>query len=337
MVIGGKAVCSFSSFWSELYCETTDRSVEEPATSTRMTLGGKSCEPMKPAPFSYFSPRSIGEVLELLAQYGPDARVLAGGQSLVPLINLRMARPDVLIDLSHCDDLKKIEHTGSGIRYGAMIRQYDAQLAKVTREHCPLVSMALAHAGPVAVRNRATVGGTLAHADRSAELPGVAVAMNATLVIESHSGTREVRADQFFRGDMTTCIEAHELLRSVTFPATDHSCFCHFLEVGLRQEGVAIAGIAALIRFDDGGTVKDPRFAVVGVEAAPVRLKALESELVGRALTPAIIAGARNLGGQELDPAADAHASASYRRRLTASLVEEALERALQWRRHELQ
>src|SRR5947207_11801144 len=168
---------------------------------------------MKPPAFRYFAPTTIDEVVRLLGEHGADARVLAGGQSLVPLMNLRIVRPAALIDLNRCPGLDYIERRGSRVAIGAMTRQIDAMNSAVIRENCPLVSQALAHTGPVAVRSRATVGGTLAHADRVAELPAVAVALDAVLVIEGINGRREVAATDFFLGDLTTAIEPGEFLR----------------------------------------------------------------------------------------------------------------------------
>jgi CO/xanthine dehydrogenase FAD-binding subunit len=285
---------------------------------------------MKPPVFTYFAPRTIDEILALLTQYGSDARLLAGGQSLVPLMNLRMARPEVLIDLNRCPDLRKIEKSEPYVSYGAMVRQIDAQLSEDTRTHCPLVTKALAHAGPIAVRNRATVGGTLAHADRSAELPGVAVALDATLVLESASGRRAVTAQEFFLGDMTTALQPDEILRSVTFPTTSAGSFSHFSEVGIRREGVAMVGLAAHIVFsDERNVIRDARLAVIGVEPAPVRLKAVESELKAQELQPALIARAGDLARTAVDSIDDAHVKARYRRYVSASLVRRALEAAL--------
>lgn len=284
---------------------------------------------MKPPAFAYCVPERVDDVLELLVQHGADARLLAGGQSLVPLMNLRMARPAVLIDLNRCADLGRIERTAAGVSYGAMVRQVEAERSALTREHCPLVARALAQAGPIAVRTRATVGGTLAHADRAAELPGVAVALDATLVLERRTGRREVPARTFFQGDMTTAVEPDEMLRAVVFPATEATAFADFFEVGLRQEGVAIAGLAAYVAWASGDGIAEARLAAIGVESAPVRLAAVEAALKGRQLTPALIGEARDLAAAAVDPIDDAHATAKYRKHVTGALVKKALEGAL--------
>jgi CO/xanthine dehydrogenase FAD-binding subunit len=284
---------------------------------------------MKPPPFIYAAPQSVEEVLALLAQHGTDARLLAGGQSLVPLMNLRMARPEVLIDLNRCAALRAIEQSGQSVSYGAMVRQIDAQQSENSRTCCPLVCKALAQAGPVAVRNRATVGGTLAHADRAAELPGVAVALNATMVVESAAGRRSVPAQEFFLGDMTTALEPDEMLLAAIFPVASPSAYSGFLEVGIRREGIAMVGLAAYLVLGGGNVVGDARLAAVGVEPAPVRLKAVEEHLRARELTPAVIAGASELASAAIDPMDDPHVKAQYRKHVAAALVKRALDSAL--------
>ncbi|MBM3451197.1 MAG: xanthine dehydrogenase family protein subunit M [Armatimonadetes bacterium] len=289
---------------------------------------------MKPPAFAYCAPERVDEVLALLAQHGADARLLAGGQSLVPLMNLRMVRPEVLIDLNRCADLGRIERTAAGVNYGAMVRQIEAERSALTGAHCPLIARALAQAGPIAVRTRATVGGTLAHADRAAELPGVAVALDATMVLERRSGRREVPAREFFQGDMTTVVESDEMLRAVVFPTIDAAAFADFFEVGLRQEGIAIAGLAAYVAWTPGGGIAAARLAAIGVESAPVRLTTVEAALKGQTLTPALIVEARHLATAAVDPIDDTHATAKYRKHVTGALVKKALEGARDGTKH---
>lgn len=284
---------------------------------------------MKPPPFKYHSPETLAEVVALLAEHGSDARCLAGGQSLIPLMNLRMAKPDVLIDLNRCRELMQIEDRGNSLSLGAMVRQRDAELSEVARSRCPLLSKALSHAGPVAVRSRATVGGSLAHADRAAELPGVAVALDAVFVLASAAGQREVPAGDFFFGDMATAIESDEMLKEVTFPVAPPGCHTEFLEVGTRREGVAMLGLAAQIAFDGEGLVNSARLAVIGVEPAPVRLKRVEELIAGRSLEGDLIGEAAKIAADTVDPLDDPYVKASYRRRVTGSLIRKALRNAL--------
>ncbi|EJJ31481.1 FAD binding domain-containing protein [Rhizobium sp. CF142] len=280
---------------------------------------------MKPPPFEYRAPEHLDEVLALLSEYGPDARLLAGGQSLIPLLNLRMAQYDLIIDLNRCVELKQITSTDDGLSFGAMVRQSDAIVSPLTTELCPLVAKALERAGPIAVRNRATVGGTLAHADRSAELPGVAMALEATLVISASSGSREIPASEFFVGDMTTVIEPEELLISVKFPSIPKGAYTAFHETGVRREGVAIVGLAAMIEFDEAGSVRDSRLALTGVEPTPVRLHGLEEAIRGERLSPGFVAEVSEQASGVIEPHDDGFFSADYRRRVAASLVKRAL------------
>jgi CO/xanthine dehydrogenase FAD-binding subunit len=273
---------------------------------------------MRPAPFRYLAPRGAGEALAMLAEHGEDARLLAGGQSLVPLMNLRMGRPGVLIDLGNCADLAYVEERGDAVAYGPMTRQIDAQRSPVTEAHCALVAQALALAGPLAIRNRATVGGTLAHADRSAELPAVAAAMEATFVIESSKGRREVAASDFFVSDLMTAVQPGEMLREVRFPKIKEGTFTTFVEAGLRQRDLALVGLAACFG-------PSPRLAVIGVEATPVRLREVEAMLLSGRID---IKEAAAKAAAAVEPLTDIHATDSYRRHLVGALVAQALEQA---------
>lgn len=279
---------------------------------------------MKPPPFSYFAPRSIDEVMSLLGQHGADGRVLAGGQSLVPLMNLRIVRPAALIDLNRCAGLDYIERRGNQVVFGPMTRQIDAVKSDVVREHCPLVSQALAHAGPVAVRSRATVGGTLAHADRVAELPAVAVALDAVMLIKSSRGEREVAAADFFLGDLATAIEPGEFLREVRFPVCERDSNSVFQEVSVRREGVAVVGLAAYL-VKEGGRVRKAALAAMGVGASPVRLRGAEAALKERGTSAAVIDEVAKAACGEISPATDHYASAAYRRHAIGALVKKAL------------
>lgn len=283
---------------------------------------------MRPAPFRYFAPESADAALRLLAQHGEGARLLAGGQSLVPLMNLRMGRPQVLVDLGRCADLAYIQKRTDCLAFGAMTRQIDAQNSALTAQHCPLVGQGLAFAGPVAIRNRATVGGTLAHADRTAELPAVAAALEATFVIDGAGGPRQVMAKDFFQGDLTTDVKPGEMLREVRFPLMQPKAFSTFQEVGTRSRDMAIAGVAAYLVFD-GASVAKARLAVIGVGSMPLRLVESERLLISSKLGETVREKAAEAARAAVDAMSDIHASAEYRRHVTGSLVEKALEEAL--------
>jgi CO/xanthine dehydrogenase FAD-binding subunit len=288
---------------------------------------------LKPPPFAYHAPEMLEEIVALLAEYGSDARCIAGGQSLIPLMNLRMARPKVLIDLNRCKELTRIERGDNDVSYGSMVRQRDAERSEATVASCPLVAKALKHAGPIAVRNRATVGGTLAHADRTAELPGVAMALDAMFVVASAAGEREVAATEFYQGDMATAVEPDEMLKAVRFPIAPVNAYTEFFEVGVRREGVAIVGLAALVRLGVDAVVEEARLAVTGLDSLPVRLSHVEELLVGNRLEGDLIAQAAELGSGSVEPLDDPFVSGRYRRRVAGALVKQALEGALgEWR-----
>jgi carbon-monoxide dehydrogenase medium subunit len=284
---------------------------------------------MRPAPFRYFAPENAQAALRLLAEHGENARLLAGGQSLVPLMNLRMGRPQFLVDLGRCADLAYIEKRVICVAYGAMTRQIDAQNSPLTARHCPLVAQGLAFAGPIAIRNRATVGGTLSHADRTAELPAVAVAMEATFVIDGAAGgRREVAAGDFFQGDLTTDVKPGEMLREVCFPLAEPGAFSTFQEVGTRARDLAIAGLAAYLVFAKDVIAK-ARLAIIGVGPAPLRLVEAENLLTSQKIDETRIQKAAAAARAAVDPLSDIHASAQYRRHVTGSLVAKALQEAM--------
>jgi CO/xanthine dehydrogenase FAD-binding subunit len=291
---------------------------------------------MRPAPFRYFAPTSIEEAKTLLVEHGEEARLLAGGQSLVPLMNLRMVRPSVLIDLNRARDLDTIALGEDGrLVFGPMVRQRDAELSPVVAKNCPLISLALAHAGPLAVRTRATVGGTLAHADRTAELPGVAVALGATFFIDGPDGARMVPASDFFRGDLTTAVEATEMLTSVHFPAWPEGEFAIFLESGTRQRDLAVAGIAVCLRAD-GERCRDARVAVVGVSSTPFRLAGVEEAILADGPSASTVREAARQALANVEMVSDVHATADYRRHLVVALIEKAMAAAVDHRaRHD--
>ncbi len=268
----------------------------------------------------------------MLAEHGEEARLLAGGQSLVPLMNLRMGKPRVIVDLNDCRDLAHIDERDDGIVFGAMVRQIDAQTSSVTLARCPLVAQGLAHAGPIAIRNRGTVGGTLAHNDRTAELPGVAVALDATLVIDGVNGRREVAAADFFVADLMTAVQPGEMLREVRMPAGDGVRFTTFLEVGLRERDMALVGLAVAIDAAPGGGFGKVHMAVTGVDGRPVRLVDVEREAARGPLDGAALGDFAAMAAAAVDPVSDVHATARYRKHVVGALVVQALEQAVRWR-----
>jgi aerobic carbon-monoxide dehydrogenase medium subunit len=284
---------------------------------------------LKAAPFEYHAPRSLPEVVSLLSEYGDDARVIAGGQSLVPMMSLRLARPAHLIDLNRVDELSGIAATDDGgLCLGAMTRQRTAERSDVVHRRCPLLADALSLIGHPAIRNRGTIGGSLAHADPAAELPAVAVALDAELVARSGGGDRTIRAEGFFLGHFTTALAPGECLREIRLPPWATGAGWSFQEMTRRHGDFAVVGAVAVVKLDDKGAIEDTRIALTGVAGEPVRAREAEALLIGA--TPGreafVAAGERAAAG--VDPPSDLHGSANYRRHAVTVFVRRALETA---------
>lgn len=258
----------------------------------------------------------------MLASAGEDARFLAGGQSLVPMMNFRIVRPTALVDLADCADLAYARYDGGKLRVGAMMRQRDAESDAAIRRHCPLIAEALAHAGPTTVRNRATVGGTIANGYPVAELPVVAACLDAEIVLNGPQGLRTARPRDFFIVGMVTAIETGELLQEVVFPARGPNTRYGFAESGNHAGGAAQA-IVAVCAESNGGGWKDVRIAAAGLRSVPVRLPECEHAIaVGWPLAEAFAADLERLEAEEDGLEADAG-----QRRLVQVVMEDALAR----------
>lgn len=284
---------------------------------------------MKPPPFSYAAPRSVGEALALLQEYGPEAKVLAGGQSLVPLLNMRLARPEVLVDINRIGALAYIRRRGDRLRVGALTRQRAVEASAGVRRRVPLLWEAIRFVGHPQIRNRGTVGGSLAHADPAAELPAVVAALEADLVVAGPGGERVLSPEEFFTGYLTTALQPADLLVEVRFPLQDGDTGSAFVEVARRHGDFALVGVAAVLRRQDD-TVGQARLAFTGVGPGPVRAREAERLLQGEPATPRLFAEAAREAAARLDPPGDIHATAQYRRDLAAVLARQALEVAWQ-------
>jgi len=289
---------------------------------------------MKPASFAYHDPTSLEEVLALLAEAGDDGRVLAGGQSLVPLLNFRMARPSVLVDLNRCAELDYVRHEGDEIAIGAMTRQWDAEHSDVVAKHCPLLPAGLFYMGHAAIRNRGTVGGSLAHADPGAELLTIAMAMNAGIVLQSANGKRRLTPDEFFLDSLVTAIEPGEILVEARFPVHRPGQRTAFVESGVRRADLAIAGIAAHVDVDPSGTCTAAQFVALGGGTRPTPLPSVAAALTGRNERDLSFEDAIDACNDDIDPPSDLQASADYRRKLLAALTRRALEQLFPAGRH---
>jgi len=279
---------------------------------------------VKPTAFEYLAPESCDEALEALAEHGDDAAVLAGGQSLIPMMNLRIAAPPVVVDIMRIAELRKIERGEEWIEIGAGIR-----MAQAERESgVPLIERALRHVGHAAIRNAGTVCGSIAHADPAAELPAVLLALDGEVVLRSARGRRVAAAEEFFRSYFTTAREPDELVVAVRIPATRRRVA--FLEVTPRLGGstgeFATVAVAAAGERDGAGRLTSVSLAFAGVAERPIRAREAESLLAGEEPTREAIATAAERAADAVDPPADVHAGAAYRRRLVNALTRRALE-----------
>jgi CO/xanthine dehydrogenase FAD-binding subunit len=278
---------------------------------------------VKPPPFDYLAPSTIGEAVAALASSGGDGKALAGGQSLVPLLAFRLVRPAVLVDLNRVEELVGVRVLeGGGLELGAMTRTHELETSPLVAERWPLARLAAPLIGHRQIRNRGTVGGSLAHADPAAELPAVTVASDATLVVEGPGGTREVAAAEFFTSVFTTALEPDELLTAIRIPPPRTGLGTAFVEVSRRHGDFALAGAAASVSLEDDRCV-EAALVLSGVDATPVAIPT--STLAGSTVTTA---DAKQVGEEArriVDPGSDQHASAEYRRELAAVVAGRAL------------
>lgn len=282
---------------------------------------------MKPAPFDYVAPRSLDEVLEVLAERPDDAKVLAGGQSLIPLLNFRLAQPALLVDVNRLPGLDGVAVASDGeLRLGALARQGRLERDPHVAERAPLLAAALPHVAHPQIRNRGTLGGSLAHADPAAELPAVALALDARLRLARRGGERWVAARDFFRGLFATALEPGELLVEVALPPPPPRSGFAFLEVARRHGDYALAGVAAAVTLDERGACRRARLVLLAVGDAPVEAGVAAAALAGGPLDVERIAeAARHAAESEIDPVGDIHASADFKRHLIRVLAARAL------------
>jgi carbon-monoxide dehydrogenase medium subunit len=283
---------------------------------------------MKPAPFSYLRPESLDEAIALLAKHGSDAKIIAGGQSLMPMLAFRLAAPDYLIDIGRVQQLKRMDIGPDGIELGALVCWRDIEKSPQLAQAHPLLAEAVRHVAHYQIRNRGTVGGSLAHADPAAELPAVALACEATITAAGPKGTRSIAAAGFFSGALTTALEPDEILLAVRFPAWPAQRRWEFEEFARRKGDFAIAGVALFYDTDADGRAREPHIAAMGVSGTPVRLTACEDALAGRRLDGHSIEEIARLAPTGLEMHDDIHAPADYRAALLTVLVERALTRA---------
>jgi CO/xanthine dehydrogenase FAD-binding subunit len=265
-----------------------------------------------------------------LRHNGLDAKLLAGGQSLMPLLNLRLAKPKIVVDLNGISGLDHFRETPEGLAIGAMARQSKIERSSIVREKCPLLGEAIRHIGHVAIRHRGTIGGSLVHADPAAELPAVALALDAQFEVLGAGTVRAIPAADFFVDYFTTALRPDEILREITFPILQPSSGYAVEEIARRHGDFAVAGVVATVDLDDNGKIGDPRIALFGVAPTAVRARIVEQKLMGEQPDDALIRDAAALLRDTLDPPEDIRASSSYRKRAAAVLAARALTKAVQ-------
>jgi CO/xanthine dehydrogenase FAD-binding subunit len=285
---------------------------------------------MKPPSFEYVAPRSLDEALASLAEHGEAAKVLAGGQSLVPLLNMRLAGPEMLIDINNVHELTAFAAWDGGISIGALVRQSALEHADLARDRVPLLAEATALVGHPAIRHRGTVGGSLAHADPAAELPAAMLALDAQLVVRSARGQRTLAAQEFFVGNLTTALASDELLTEIRVPGPPAGTGSAFVEMSRRAGDFAICGAAALVSLNASGRVERARIALCGVGSGPVRARQVEQALLGEVPSGPALEQAARRALEDIDPASDIHGSVAYRRKIAVVMTRRAIALAAQ-------
>ncbi|MEX0799956.1 MAG: xanthine dehydrogenase family protein subunit M [Dehalococcoidia bacterium] len=283
---------------------------------------------MKPPQFEYFDPTTIDEAVSLLREREGEAKVLAGGQSLVPLLNMRLARPEALVDLRRIEGLDYIREENGALAIGAMTTQRTVERSDVVRERLPLLQAATRLIAHPQIRNRGTVGGSLAHADPAAEYPALALALDAEVLAVGPNGERTIKASELFLGYLATALEPAEVLTEVRFPKPPADSGWSVMEVARRHGDFALAGVVTALSLN-GGSISDARIALFGVASAPLRAREAEGLLAGEKPGEALFAEAgRHAAAGIEEPLSDIHASAEFRRHLAATLVKRALAEA---------
>jgi CO/xanthine dehydrogenase FAD-binding subunit len=286
---------------------------------------------MKPAPFDYFSPATVEEALALLDEHGGDAKPLAGGQSLIPAMNFRLARPAVLVDLNRIAELAYVRAESAGLAIGAMTRQRAVERSDDVARAAPLLAEAMPSIAHPQIRNRGTMGGSIAHADPSAELPAVMLALDAQFRAKSAGGERSIPAGEFFKGMLETALAPGELLVEIAVPPLPARNGTAFLEMARRHGDYALVGVAVVVTLDPRGRCKEAKLSLLSVGDGPVLATEAGKVLAGQSPSEELLRAAGDAAAtRDVDPPSDIHASAAYRRQLVAVLTRRALARAFE-------
>lgn len=283
---------------------------------------------MKPCAFEYLSPKSVEEAINLLDRYGDDAKIIAGGQSLVPMMNFRLARPEILIDINGIKELEYIKTEGDELVIGALTRERDIEQSSVVVEKWPILSKAISFIGHSTIRNRGTIGGSLVHADPSAEIPTTLCALNGNVKIVGPSGEKILQPEEFFLTYLTTSLEPSDLLAEVRIPALPQKTGWSFMELSRRSGDFAIVAVGILLFTETSGVCSEVRISMGGVAPTPVRAEEAEALLAGQKITEKLIAEAAQQAAEETDTEPDYHASAEYRMDMARVFVKRGLQEA---------
>jgi carbon-monoxide dehydrogenase medium subunit len=284
---------------------------------------------MKLPPFDYARPTSLSEAVALLAAHEGEAKPLAGGQSLVPMLAFRVAAPSLLVDLGKVEELAQIKISDAGVALGAMVRWRDILADAALRKAHPLLVTAIGHVAHYQIRNRGTVGGSIAHADPAAEMPCIAVTCEADIIAIGKAGTCSIAAADFFHGSLTTALKPDEIVTEIRLPAWPAQRRFGFAEFARRHGDFALAGAAIFYDADASGQARDAHVGVIGAADRPLRLAAAETVLNGSTIDENAIAAAAAAARDAVDPPDDIHGSSAYRRALIGTMVEQALRSAL--------
>ena len=287
---------------------------------------------MKPPPFEYYNPQSLDEALSHLAEHGYDAKILAGGQSLVPMLNFRLAQPAILVDLNNITDLAYIQDNDSGgVQIGAMTRHAQVERDPVIADRVPLIHETMPMIATTQIRSRGTFGGSIAHADPSAELVAISVALEGNILLRSQSGEREVPAADFFLGMFTTQLEPEEILVETSFPTKPPRTGWAIKEIARRPHDFALVGVAAVVPLHADDRIQNSRIVFLSVGDGPVVAEKAAETLRDQSPSPDLLrAAAETAAVEDIDPSNDIHASAEFRRHLAKVLTRQALETAIE-------
>jgi carbon-monoxide dehydrogenase medium subunit len=286
---------------------------------------------MKPAPFEYHAPKSLEKALVLMGQYSSEAKILAGGQSLVPAMNFRVVQPGILIDMNRIEELSFIHEEGTTIRIGAMTRERHLEFDSSIAKHIPLLTEATPFIAHPQIRNRGTIGGSIVNADPAAELPVLMLVLDARLKAQNTSGERWIRADDFFAGMFTTALTPDEILVEIELPFMPPHTGWSFMEVAPRAGDYALMGVAALVTLDENGKCKKAKLVYLNAGDGPMDAKGAAQLLEGEIINDKLIEAAAGMAGEkEISPFGNVHTSPDFQRHLAKALTKKALKQAVE-------